>query len=145
MDEAGAVRVPGDDLHAGKFVHAVLLAIFLKGTRGGLAIGHDEGKLECFGRREAARRIADDRPYQVYDVVLGLVEELRRRAAQRHGVVEFDLDTAAAIGLDLLSPGRQRLGRDRRLRWQHLMQPQGDVLRYRRDRHRAERDGREHE
>ena len=42
---------------------------------------------------------------------------------------KLHLDAPARILFDLLRPGNQGLGRNRRLRWQHLMQPQGHLLR----------------
>ncbi len=114
--------VPSNDLHAGELVHAAFFAVFVERPGRRLAGGHEERQLECFRRREAARRVADDGPDQIDHTVAHLIDELRRRAAERHGVELVDLNAAARIRHHLLAPGRQRLGWNRRLWRQHLVE-----------------------
>ena len=124
------MRVDAEQLDAGELVDRIGLDILLEGDRRRFALGHHEGQLEDFRLGEAARRVAEHGPDQVDDAVLGLVVEVRRRAAELHGRIELELEPAARCFLDPLGPWLDGLARDRRLRRQHLMHAQrGRVLR----------------
>ena len=79
-----------------------------EGVHERLAVRH-EGQFEGLADREAAGRVARQGPDEVDDAVAGLVEELRRRAAELHRRKDVDLDAAVRILAHLLRPGRQEL------------------------------------
>src|SRR5690606_31422396 len=85
----------------------------------------DEWQFEHFGLVEAPRGVAQHRPGDVGNAVARLVKQLRRGAAKLHGAVHLNLDAPIGFGFDLLDPGRDRLGRNRGLRRQKLVQSQG--------------------
>src|SRR3546814_4689215 len=103
MDEALVMRPDADrvdlveltlKLGFGEFLHR--LGIHDRG------LGGDEGQLEGLQPREAARRVARQRPSEVDDAVAYLIEELRRLPAELHGRKDPHGDTAVRLRLELL-------------------------------------------
>ncbi len=137
VEQARPVGVHGDELDVLELVGGELLDVLLDGARGGLGAAAHEGQFEDFRLGEAAGGVAQHGPGEVDDAVPGLVEQLRRRAAQLHGVEQLHLDAAARFGFHLLRPGREGTRRDGGLRRQHLVQPQRDRLRHGVARHRG--------
>ena len=78
-------------------VHHRLFGQLPKGAACGLGIAacDDEGQLEHLGAREAARRVARQRPDDIDRAVDGLVDQLWRRATQLHRGKARDLDPPA--------------------------------------------------
>lgn len=101
----GAVMDMGhEDARALELVQRIFLQVFPEGTAAAFGGLGREGQLEDLGFDEASGLAGRYGPYDVGDVVLGLVEELRRRVAQLHGRVELAFDAVGGLLGDLLAP-----------------------------------------
>ena len=127
-DDAGAMHMDGQQLDVLVLVGSMLLHEVPGGTAGRLGIGHGERQLEHLGTREAARGVARRRPDHVGHAVLGLVEQLRRSAAELHGREDLALQASLGVLLDVLAPVTHHGGVLDRLRAQEVMHLDGDGL-----------------
>ena len=135
MEYPWAVSMDSNKFHILELVASIFVDVFPDGLGGDLtsvrAGRGNEGNLEHFRLDEAARGVAQHGPGDVGHAVLGLVEQLRGRAAHLHGVEHLHLDLAARLFFDLLRPRNDGLGRNGGLRREELVQTQGDLLRHR--------------
>jgi hypothetical protein len=95
VDHARAVHLHGQQVHIAELVFGFGLHIFPQRARGGVGVVHHERQLKGFDARETSGRVAWHGPDDVDDTILGLVEELWRRATELHGGIAFELDAAA--------------------------------------------------
>ena len=129
VDHAGAVDPGAQDVDVLELgVLHVTLKHFPIGVRGRASVGHHEREFEDFGRRIAARRVADHGPDDVGNAVDGLVHQLWRLAAQLHRRITVDLDAAIGRRLDIVGPDIQDQLRHICLRWQELVELQRHLL-----------------
>ncbi|MDT4855061.1 hypothetical protein FQZ97_893990 [compost metagenome] len=105
VEHARAMHLQGDRLHFLELVLGDGLHVFPVGLGGGFGVVHHERQLEYLDAREAARRVARQRPDDVDDAVARLVVQLHRRATELHGGVGLELDATARVLLDLVHPG----------------------------------------
>ena len=104
VDDARPVHLQRDHLRVLELVGRHGLHVLPIGLGRGFGIAHDERQLEHLDAREAAGRVAGQRPHHVDHAVARLVVQLHRRAAQLHGRIGLELDAAARVLLDLVHP-----------------------------------------
>jgi hypothetical protein len=131
---AGAMDVDGEDLDVLELVLGIGLGEFPGGAAGGLGIGHGEGQFEDFRHREAVGRVAEHGPHHVGDAILGLVEELGRRAAELHGRIDLALDAVVGFLAELGAPGLEYADLDEGRRRKKVVHLQCHFLRLGRER-----------
>ena len=131
-DRLTGVHVEPHDLKALVLLPQMVLEHVVHGEVGRLdVVDINARKLKHLGAREKAGRVAIDRPDNIDNAVAGLLDQLRRATAERHGGVDLDLHPAAGIFLDLLRPGLQHLSVRRGFRRQKVVEFEGKLLSHR--------------
>ncbi len=126
---AVVVHVDREHLHARELLLRVLLVVLPRRLRRRLGVGRHERQLEHLHQREAAGRVAGQRPHDVGDAVLHLVDELRRGAAELHRRVDLALEPVARVLRDLVAPRHEELRGRHRARRPEVMDLERDFLR----------------
>ncbi len=133
VHDAGAVHMRRDQMHVREIVGKVRLGEVPSGHRRGFGgFGGHERQLESLGLGEAARLVAGDDPAAIDHAITDQVILRRRRAAQLHEGIDFDLEASAAFGFDLAGPGFDKVLRVRRSGRDEVLKAQSDLLSQRR-------------